>query len=65
VIVGAEGCGGAARDHGAHSQHSGGSVVELRSRAPEILFLGARVSHEVKCFSVRQRLISVPISAMS
>ena len=42
-----------------------GCVRELRSRPPELLFLGASVSHEVKCFSVVHRLMSVPISAMS
>src|SRR4249919_3260578 len=31
-----------------------GSVRELSRRPPEILFLGASVSHEVKCFSVAQ-----------
>ena len=40
-----------------------GCVFELRSRPPEILLLGARVSQEVKCFSVGHRFISVPISA--
>ena len=36
-----------------------------RSRPPEILLWGARVSHDVKCFSVRQRLMSMPISESS
>ena len=36
---------------------------ELSRRPPEILFLGARVSQEVKCFSVGHRAMSVPISA--
>src|SRR6266498_685841 len=36
-----------------------------RSRPPEMLFLGASVNHDVKCFSVGQRCISVPISASS
>ena len=35
------------------------------SLPPVILFFGARVSHEVKCPGVGQRLMSVPISAMS
>ena len=39
-----------------------GCVRLLRRRPPEILFCGARVSHEVKCFSVGQRVMSVPIS---
>src|SRR6059058_6048202 len=39
-----------------------GCVFELRSRPPEILLWGARVSQDVKCFSVGQRLMSVPIS---
>ena len=42
-----------------------GSVRELSRRPPETLFLGASVSHEVKCFSVAQRRMSVPISAIS
>ena len=42
-----------------------GCVRELRRRPPEILFLGARVSQEVKCFSVAQRRMSVPISETS
>ena len=42
-----------------------GSVRALRRRPPEILFLGASVSHDVKCFSLAQRVMSVPISAMS
>src|SRR6266536_236095 len=40
-----------------------GGVLALRSRPPEILLWGARVSQDVKCFSVGQRAISVPISA--
>ena len=39
-----------------------GSVRALRSRPPDILLWGASVSHEVKCFSVGQRVMSVPIS---
>ena len=39
--------------------------MELSSRPPEILSLGASVSQAVKCFSVRQRLMSVRISAIS
>lgn len=39
-----------------------GCVRLLRSRPPEILFCGASVSHDVKCLSVGQRLMSVPIS---
>ena len=35
------------------------------SLPPVILFFGARVSHEVKFPGVGQRLMSVPISAMS
>src|SRR5438309_1317667 len=42
-----------------------GGVLELRSRPPETLLCGARVSQEVKCCSLRQRLMSVPISPMS
>ena len=42
-----------------------GGVLELSSRPPEILLLGAKVSQEVKCWAVRQRLMSVPISATS
>ena len=42
-----------------------GWVRELSSRPPEILFWGASVSHEVKCFSVGQRVMSVPISAIN
>ena len=42
-----------------------GWVLELSKRLPEILLLGASVSQPVKCFSVRQRLMSVPISAIS
>ena len=42
-----------------------GSVRELSRRPPEILFLGASVSHEVKCFSVAQRCMSVPSSAIN
>jgi hypothetical protein len=41
-----------------------GSVRELSRRPPETLLVGASVSHEVKCFSVVQRRMSVPISAM-
>ena len=40
-----------------------GGVRELSRRPPEILLLGASVSQEVKCFSVGQRRMSVPISA--
>ena len=32
-----------------------GWVRELRSRPPEILFFGASVSHEMKCFSEGHR----------
>ena len=39
-----------------------GWVRELRRPPPEIVFLGASVSHEVKCFSDGHRPISVPIS---
>ena len=35
------------------------------SRPPVIVFLGASVSQDVKCFSLGQRVMSVPISAMS
>ena len=42
-----------------------GWVRELRSRPPEILFFGASVSQDVKCFSVGHRVMSVPISEMS
>ena len=42
-----------------------GCVRELRRRPPEILFRGARVSHDVKCCSVGQRVMSVPISLTS
>ena len=35
---------------------------ELSSRPPEILLFGASVSHDVKCFSVGHRDMSVPIS---
>ena len=54
AIVGAQGRGGAAKDHGGHAQQVRGSVrrglrPELINRLPEILFLGARVNHDVKC----------------
>ena len=49
----------------AAARFADGWVRELISRPPVILFLGARVSHEVKCFSVGQRVMSVPISAIS
>jgi len=39
-----------------------GRVRELITRPPVILLWGARVNHEVKCFSVGQRVMSVPIS---
>ena len=39
-----------------------GCVRLLRRRPPEILFCGARVSQDVKCVSVGQRVMSVPIS---
>ncbi len=39
-----------------------GGVRLLSRRPPEIVFCGARVSHEVTCFSVGQRVMSVPIS---
>ncbi len=45
----------------AAARFADGCVRELSRRPPEILFLGARVSQDVKCFSVGQRLISVPI----
>src|ERR1700693_2196963 len=41
-----------------------GGVLELRRRPPEILLLGANASQEVKCFSVGQGRMYVPISAM-
>ena len=37
----------------------------LKRRPPDTLLCGAKVSHEVKCFSVGHRLISVPISERS
>ena len=49
----------------AAARFADGWVRELSSRPPVMLFLGARVSHEVKCFSVGQRVMSVPISAIS
>ena len=60
----------AAEAHGRHAQDRGGAVGgrlvwELSRRPPEILFLGASVSQDVKCFSVGHRLMSVPISAIS
>ena len=42
-----------------------GCVRELRRRPPEILFFGASVSQDVKCFADGQRVMSVPISEMS
>ena len=39
----------------AAARFADGCVRELRSRPPEILFLGARVSHDVKCLSVAHR----------
>jgi hypothetical protein len=42
-----------------------GLVRELSSRPPETLLSGAKVSHEVKWRSVRQRDMSVPISEIS
>jgi hypothetical protein len=42
-----------------------GGVRQLSRRPPEILLFGAKVSQEAKCFSVGQRRMSVPISAMS
>src|SRR5271169_6005341 len=42
-----------------------GGVLELSRRPPEILLLGASVVQEAKWCSVGQRLMSVPISAMS
>src|ERR1700682_5957571 len=39
-----------------------GWVRLLRRRPPDTLLWGARVSQDVKCFSVGQRVISVPIS---
>lgn len=49
----------------AAARFADGCVRELSRGPPEILFLGARVSQEVKCFSVAQRLMSVPISESS
>ena len=42
-----------------------GWVRELRTRPPETLFLGAKVSQDVKWPSVAQRDMSVPISEIS
>ena len=42
-----------------------GWVRELISRPPVILLRGASVSQDVKCWSVGQRLMSVPISETS
>ena len=39
-----------------------GRVRLLKSRPPEIVFCGASVNHDVKCLSVGQRVMSVPIS---
>ena len=49
----------------AAARFANGMVLELMSRPPVILFLGASVSQDVKCFSLGQRVMSVPISAMS
>src|SRR3954464_3088986 len=38
-------------------------VLELRRRPPEILFPGARLSHEVKCLAVGHFVMSSPHSA--
>ncbi len=42
-----------------------GWVFELMSLPPVILFLGASVSQDVKCFSLGQQVMSVPISEIS
>ena len=42
-----------------------GGVRELSKRPPEILLLGASVVQDAKWYSLGQRLVSVPISAMS
>ena len=39
-----------------------GCVRLLSRRPPETRFWGASVSHEVKCFTVGHRVMSVPIS---
>ena len=41
------------------------TVLEPSRRPPEILLLGARLSQDVKCFSVGQRVMSVPTSEIS
>src|SRR5438093_7732390 len=55
----------AARRSAAAARLADGCVRDPSRRPPEILLFGARVSHEVKCFSVGHRAMSVPISAMS
>ena len=49
----------------AAARFADGCVRLLKRRPPEILLFGARVSHEVKCLSVGQRVMSVPISESS
>lgn len=49
----------------AAARFADGWVRLLRSRPPEILLFGASASHDVKCFSVGQRVMSVPISERS
>ena len=55
----------AARRRMAAARLADGCVRLLRSRPPEILLFGASVSQDVKCLSVGQRLMSVPISESS
>lgn len=49
----------------AAARFADGCVRLLKWRPPEVLFFGASVSRDVKCLSVRQRVMSVPISERS
>lgn len=69
AIEGAERGLRAAQIHGGQPQDRGRAIrgrlgATTQEATPEILFCGASVSHEVKCLSVGQRIMSVPISAI-
>jgi hypothetical protein len=69
-IVGSQRGSTATQAHGGAAQHRCGTIGRGLSFGtelgpPVILLLGARVSQAVKCFSLGQRLMSVPIAAIS
>jgi hypothetical protein len=66
----AEGGLGATQRIGGHAQDRGRAIggrggPRAQELAAEILLFGASVSHDVKCWAVGQRRISVPISGIS